>query len=238
MTLAEYLIALGAVIIGAIAQGSVGFGFGMLAAPVLALVDEERVPGAVLLLGLAIAAAIAWSERGALDWLGIKWALVGRVFGTFAGAYAITRLDNDAMSVVLGVLVLLAVAISLSGWHVRPTTSTLVGAGMVSGVMGTMTSVGGPPMALVYQREQAAKLRSTLAGYFLFGASLALVTLTLSGELGGRQVVDGLVLRPGLLVGLAASRQLAPYLDRGWTRAAVLGLSTVAATVLVVGGLI
>jgi hypothetical protein len=47
-----------------------------------------------------------------------------------------------------------------------------------------------------------------------------------------------MVLLPGLLVGLAASRQLAPYLDRGWTRAAVLGLSTVTVTALVVGGLI
>jgi uncharacterized membrane protein YfcA len=232
------LIALGAVILGAVAQGSVGFGFGMLAAPVLALVDEELVPGAVLLLGLAVAAVIAWHERGALDWLGIKWALVGRVFGTLAGAYALTRLDHDALAVALGVIVLLAVVISLTGWHVRPTTSTLVGAGMVSGMMGTLTSVGGPPMALVYQREQAAKLRSTLAGFFLFGASLALVTLTVSGELGRRQVVDGIALLPGLLVGLAASRQLAPLLDRGWTRSAVLGLSTVAALALVVGALI
>lgn len=238
MSVAQYLIALGAVMLGAVAQGSVGFGFGMLAAPVLALVDEELVPGAVLLLGLAIAAAIAWKERGALDWLGIKWALVGRVFGTLAGAYAITRLDHDALAIALGVIVLVAVVISLTGWHVRPTTPTLVGAGMVSGVMGTLTSVGGPPMALVYQREQAATLRSTLAGFFLFGASLAIVTLTVSGELGRRQVVDGIVLLPGLLVGLAASRQLAPILDRGWTRGAVLGLSTVAAVALVVGALI
>ena len=56
VTALEYLIALAAVIIGAIAQGSVGFGFGMLAAPVLALVDEQLVPGAVLLLGLTVAA--------------------------------------------------------------------------------------------------------------------------------------------------------------------------------------
>ena len=170
----------------------------------LALVDEELVPGAVLLLGLAVA-AVDRLERARRPRLARhQWALVGRVFGTLAGAYAVTRLDHDAMAIVLGVLVLLAVAISLSGWHVRPTTSTLVGAGMVSGVMGTLTSVGGPPMALVYQREQAAKLRSTLAGFFLFGASLALVALAVSGELGGRQVVDGLVLLPGLLVGLAA----------------------------------
>jgi uncharacterized membrane protein YfcA len=234
----EYVVALCAVIVGAIAQGSIGFGFGMLAAPVLALVDEELVPGAVLLLGLTIAAMIAWNERGALDWLGIKWALVGRVLGTFAGAYAITRLDHDSMAVVLGSLILVAVAISLTGWHVRPTASTLVGAGMVSGVMGTLTSVGGPPMALVYQREQAARLRSTLAGYFLFGASLALVTLTVTGELGKRQVVDGIVLLPGLLVGLAASRQLTPFLDRGFIRGGVLGLSALTAAALVVGAVI
>ncbi len=141
------------------------------------------------------------------------------------------------MAIALGVLVLLAVVISLTGWHVRPTTSTLVGAGMVSGVMGTLTSVGGPPMALVYQREQAAKLRSTLAGFFVFGASLALLALALSGELGKQQVVDGFILLPGLLVGLTLSRLLAPHLDRGWTRAAVLGLSAATATALVVGAL-
>jgi uncharacterized protein len=234
----EYLIALAAVILGAVAQGSIGFGFGTLAAPVLALVDEELVPGAVLLLGLTIAAAVAWNERGALDWLGIRWALVGRVFGTVAGAYAVTRLNHDATSIALGVVVLFAVAISLTGWHVRPTTSTLVGAGMMSGVMGTLTSVGGPPMALVYQREKAATLRSTLAGFFLFGASLALLALAVSGELTRRQVVDGFVLLPGLLVGLALSRLLTPYLDRGWTRAAVLALSTITATALVVSAVI
>ncbi|HET9546275.1 MAG TPA: sulfite exporter TauE/SafE family protein [Desertimonas sp.] len=238
MTAIEYLIAVAAVIIGAIAQGSVGFGFGMLAAPVLALVDEQLVPGAVLLLGLTVALIVAWDERGALDWLGIRWALVGRVLGTLAGAYAVTRLDHDAMAITLGVLVLVAVAISLTGWHVRPTTSTLVGAGMMSGVMGTFTSVGGPPMALVYQREEAAKLRSTLAGFFVFGASLALLVLTVSGEVGKRQVVDGLLLLPGLLVGVTLSRLLAPYLDRGWTRAGVLALSALTAVALVVGALI
>ena len=237
MSAAQYVVALAAVIAGAVAQGSIGFGFGMLAAPVLALVDEQLVPGAVLLLGLTVAAVIAWHERGALDWLGIKWALVGRVLGTVAGAYAVSRLDHDALSIALGGLVLLAVVLSLSGWNVRPTGPTLVGAGMVSGVMGTLTSVGGPPMALVYQREQASTLRSTLAGFFLFGASLALVTLAVSGELGRHEIVSGIFLLPGLLVGLAVSRMLAPYLDRGWTRGIVLGLSAVAASALIVGSL-
>ena len=238
MTLGQYAIAVVAVAVGAVVQGAVGFGFGMLAAPILALVDERLIPGSVLVLGLTVASAVAWQERGALDWKGIRWALVGRVIGTAGAVYVVSRLDRDQLAVLLGAFILVAVVISAAGWHLRPTPPTLVGAGAMSGVMGTLTSVGGPPMALVYQAEEARRLRSTLAGFFLFGASLALVTLAASGELGGRQVTDGLLLLPGLIAGLAASRRLAPYLDRGCTRPAVLVMSATAALALVGGGII
>jgi uncharacterized membrane protein YfcA len=233
VTAGAYAIALGTVAVGALTQGALGFGFGMLVAPVLAIIDQQLVPGAVLVLGVTVAAVVAWQERGALDWRGIKWALVGRMLGTFAGVAAVSRLDHEQLTVVLGVFILLAVVLSVAGWHVRPTPSTLVGAGTMSGVMGTLTSIGGPPMALVYQREQAAKLRSTLAGFFLFGASLAIVSLAISGEFGGRQLTDGLLLLPGLVLGIVASRFLGPYLDRGWARPAVLALCTIAAVVLI-----
>jgi uncharacterized membrane protein YfcA len=235
VTLAQYLVALAAVATGAVAQSSVGFGFGMIAAPVLALVDRDLVPGAVLLLGLLVAVIIAWQERGALDWLGIRWALVGRVMGTVVGGFAVSQLDRNALSIVLGALVLLAVLVSIAGWHVRPTPATLVGAGTMSGVMGTLTSVGGPPMALVYQREQSSTVRSTLAGFFVFGASLALLALLVSGELERGQVVDGAMLVPGLAAGLVVGHMLTPLLDRGWSRAAILGLSAATATALIVG---
>lgn len=56
----------------------------------------------------------------------------------------------------------------------------------------------------------------------------------MTGELSGRQVRDGVVLLPGLVVGLLASRRLGKYLDHGWTRPAVLAMSTAAAVVLVI----
>jgi uncharacterized membrane protein YfcA len=234
VTTASYVIALGAVAIGALTQGAVGFGFGMLTAPILALVDESLVPGSVLILAVIVAAIVAWQERGALDWRGIKWALLGRAVGTALGVLVVSWLSREQFAVVLGTSILVAVALSIAGWHVRPTPRTLVGAGTVSGVMGTLTSIGGPPMALVYQRERAAELRSTLAGFFLFGASLAILSLWASGELGGRQVVDGLLLLPGLVLGVVAARMLGRYLDHGWTRPAVLALCTAAAVALIV----
>jgi uncharacterized membrane protein YfcA len=238
VTTIGYVIALGTVAVGALTQGALGFGFGMLAAPVLAIVDDDLVPGAVLVLGVTVAAIIAWQERGALDWRGIRWALVGRVLGTVLGVLALSWLDAEDFAIVLGSFILVAVVLSVAGWHVRPTRSTLVGAGTVSGVMGTLTSIGGPPMALVYQRERAAQIRSTLAGFFLFGASLAIVSLTVSGQFGRGELVDGVRLLPGLLLGVVASRKLGRYLDNGWTRPALLALCTVAAIVLIVDAVV
>jgi uncharacterized membrane protein YfcA len=122
----------------------------------------------------------------------------------------------------------------VAGWQLHPTTVTLLGAGTMSGVMGTLTSIGGPPIALVYQREKAATLRSTLAGFFFVGATLSLVALTIGGDLGAAEFRDGLLLLPGLGLGLLISRPLRPYLDRGWTRPGVLGLAALASLVLVV----
>lgn len=234
MNPAAVVAALLVVAIGACIQGSLGFGLGLIGAPVLALIDDDFVPGPLLFVGVVLTAVVAARERGALDWRGIRWALVGRVLGTAIGTVAITRVGEDGLIALLAVSILVAVALSVAGWHVRPTPTTLVGAGTVSGVMGMLTSVGGPPMAIVYQRERAAQLRTTLAGFFLFGASLALAALVLGGEFGVHELGLGLLLLPGLAMGLLASRWLGRYLDHGWTRPAVLAFSALSAALLLV----
>lgn len=219
---------------GACVQGSLGFGLGLIGAPVLALLDDDFVPGPLLFVGVFLTAIIAMRERGALDWRGIRWALVGRVIGTGLGALAIASVGEDGVVALLASAILVAVLLSVSGWRVSPTRGALIGAGTVSGVMGMLTSAGGPPMALVYQRERAAQLRTTLAGFFLIGASLALATLIVSDEFGRRELGLGLVLLPGLAVGLVASRWLGRFLDHGWTRPAVLAFSAAASVLLLV----
>lgn len=164
MTAGQYVIALAAVGIGALAQGSVGFGFGMLAAPILAIVDERLIPGTVLVLGLTAAIFVAWHERGALDWIGIRWRWSVGCSAPERAVYVVSRLDQDELAVALGAFILVAVVMSVAGWHVQPTSATLVGAGALSGLMGTITSIGGPPMALVYQREQASRSARRLPG--------------------------------------------------------------------------
>ncbi len=234
MSLVGYIIAIGIVTIGAAIQGSLGFGLGLVAAPVLALIDDELIPGPLLLVGLAVTTSVFIRERGSVDWSGMKWALVGRVLGTVFGGVIVVVMSKDFLIVTMSLMLIAGVIMSSVGWKVTPSPLTLVTAGTLSGIMGTLTSVGGPPIALVYQRETAQKLRSTLAGFFLFGASLSLVSLVIGGEMGSHEFRLGVVLLPGFLIGLMASRWAAKFLDNGYSRPAVLIFSAVSSLVLLV----
>ena len=234
MTAIEIAVVTLAVAAGTSVQGAVGFGLGLLAAPVLALYDTDLVPGPLLFVMVPLTVLVAARERGALDFRGIRWALAGRVPGTIAGSLAVALLPEGPLTVLFASLVLVAVLLSLTGWHPHPTTPALLTAGAASGFMGTATSIGGPPIALVYQRRSGPELRSTLAAYFLVGAAFSLLMLAVVGEFGMAELRLGLLLVPGMLLGYSASAVLARTLDRGYTRAAVLVFASVSSIVLLV----
>lgn len=232
MTGYELAVASIAVGAGAGVQGSVGFGLNLIAAPVLALVDPTLVPGPALVMALVLTILLAVRERHAVEWDGVAWAVAGRLPGTAVGATAVAVLSPSELSIGVAVAVLVGVAITATGVRLHPTRATLIGAGALSGVMGTASSIGGPPMAMVYQRSPGATLRATLSGFFAVGALLSIGLLAVVGRFGGAEMRDAAVLLPSLLVGFAASAPLCRVLDRGHTRVAVLAVSAGSAVAL------
>ena len=102
--------------------------------------------------------------------------------------------------------------------------------------MGTVTALGGTPLALVYQNRSGAELRSTLAISFVVGTAMSLLGLALAGEVEGRHVVLALQLLPGMLIGLLISRWVVEHLHERWLRPAVLVFAAVAGVVIVLLG--
>jgi uncharacterized membrane protein YfcA len=232
MSTLAWCLALGSVATGAAIQGSLGFGLGMLCAPILALLDPDLVPGPLLMMGLFASVWVAWRERAGFEFSRIAWALVGRVIGTAIGVSVLVVVSDQVVLGVLAVATLAGVALSVGGWKIQPTPPAMVVAGAASGVMGLLTSIGGPPMALVLQNETGARLRSTLSGFFVIGASMALASLAVSGGLDSHDLRLGAALAPAALVGLITSTMLARFLDAGWVRRVVLGISGVTAALL------
>jgi uncharacterized membrane protein YfcA len=221
------------VLIGATLQGSVGFGMGLLASPILILIDERFVPAPILLSTWVLTTFLTLRERHAIDLHGLRWALVGRVVGTFLAGSVLVVLPADRMAVVFGGLVLVGVLMTASGLRFQPRPRTLATAGMLSAIMGTIASIGGPPMALVYQDAEGARLRATMSSFFWIGTILSLVALRLVGRFGSEEVRLTLVMLPGTLIGLYTSRWTASVVDRGNTRTAVLAVAAVAGVVVI-----
>ena len=104
-----------------------------------------------------------------------------------------------------------------------------IAAGFASGFGATTTSIGGPPMALLYQDASGPSLRGTLAGFFAVGNLLSMVTLTVVGELGSWELFTGLLFVPAVFAGFRLSVLVTPVLDRGYTRPVVLTVSVAGA---------
>ena len=231
------LICLAAAVAACI-QGSIGFGLGMLTAPLLALIDPAFVPFPLLAASLPLSALVAWRERGAADWTGIPGVIAGRLPGTAIGAAVVVLVAHRTLGVLISTAVLVAVVASIVTPRFVPSSRTLVAAGVASGFMGTASSVGGAPLAIVYQHAGGPRTRATLAMIFLVGTALSMVVLSLAGAVHAHELALTAVLLPGTLVGFALSGPVTRHLDRERMRLAVLVTATLAALALLVSSLV
>lgn len=223
-----------ALLVGAVVQGVVGLGLGLVTTPVVALVEPSLLPGLLLLLAAVLPMFTLLRERVDADLAGLGWALPPRVLGTAVGVWLVAVASDRLLAFGVGLMVLASVLLTARELTVPITRSSLVTAGFVSGVTGTTTSIGGPPLALLYQHRPAPEVRATMAVYFLVGAGLSLVGLGLSGELTRVELQVAAVLVPVLAVGATVAVPLRRRLRGDRFRTAVLVLCGVSAVVLLV----
>lgn len=230
---AVFAILAAAVVAGAAVQGAVGLGLGLVAAPIVTLVEPRLMPGVMICLASVLPLLTLVRDWRATDWRGLAWAFAGRVPGTALGVAVVAAVSARVLGALVGVMVLVAVVLTWLVVRLPVRPAVLAAAGVVSGVTGTATSIGGPPLALVYQHATGAAVRATMAVYFLGGGLLSLAGLALGGQLGRSQAVTALALAPFLLVGFAVAGPLRRHVDAGRTRAAVLLVCAASAVALI-----
>lgn len=222
------------VMLGAYVQAVVGLGLGLLGAPIVALVDPTLVPVLTLWLALLISGLNLLGEHEHVDWPATAWSLPARVPGTFVGAWLVVVFTEQQIGVALAVMVLLAVALSLRAIDVPVNPATLATAGFVAGATGTATSIGGPPVALLYQRRNPQVARATMSVFFFAGVILSLIGLAVSGSLDREPSLLALVMAPGVVLGYVVGRRTRQLIDGEVFRRGVLVVCAVSAVILLV----
>jgi uncharacterized membrane protein YfcA len=222
------------VLLGATVQGLVGLGLNLVSAPVVTLVAPSLMPELPLALAVLLPAFTLARDRDDIDWRGLGWVLSARVPGVALGVLFLAVFSERAVAVAVALMVLLAVLLTLRSVEVPVRPTTLGAAGLLSGLAGTTTSIGGPPVAILYQHRPPRQIRSTLAVLFTVGAAMSLVGLGLSGDLDAHVLPLALVLTPCLVVGAWAGNRLQGVVPDRQIRYAVLAVCAASAVVLLV----
>ncbi len=225
-------------VVASAVQGLVGLGLGLVTAPVLTLLDPSLMPTLLLALATVLPLLTLIGEHDEIDWRGLAWILPARVPGTAVGVLFLAVFTERALGLAVAVMVLLAVVLSLRAVEVRVRPLSLALAGLLSGAAGTATSIGGPPVALLYQHRPPTQIRSTLAVLFTVGAAMSLVGLWAGGTLEVRVLALALVLTPCLALGAWLGGRLHGVVPDRTIRYAVLALCAASALVLLVRSLV
>ncbi|MGH3367852.1 MAG: TSUP family transporter [Nocardioidaceae bacterium] len=220
-----------AVLVGAVIQGAVGMGVGLVAAPIVTLLDPSLMPGSLLVAGFFMPLMSLATEHRHVD-PRVGWVFLGRFVGTVPGVLIVAALPPERLAVGVGLLTLVAVGLTVHTFVLPVNRSTLTGAGFVSALGATTASIGGPPLALVYQRHDPRRLRSTTAVVFVVGSALSMSALAVAGEMSMRELLTGLAFFPFFGVGFVLSLPLRRHLRGRVFRYAVLAI--VAASALAV----
>lgn len=238
MSPVEYAVVFGVLLAAAALQSGIGFGMNLLAAPLVALVEPALVPAPLLVAAVSLTLLIARRDRADVDWRGFRWVMSGRLPGTILGALLVASISTRGVAIAVGVAVLVGAGLAAWDLGLRPTPVTLVGAGLVSGFSGTVSSIGGPPLAVVYAGQRGPVIRGTLSTIFVIGGLISVGALVIVGKLGADELRLALAVQPPVIIGFLSSRRLAAHLDAGRTKAAVLGVSVLGAIAVIVSELV
>lgn len=232
-SIASLVLILAIVAAGSAIQVSVGMGLNLFAVPLLMLVDPTYGPAPVLVASLVLSLLALWRVPADVNWSEMGLSTAGLLVGSVVAAVIIALVDTRSLTRILGALIVVAVAIALSGRSIAIGRRSLLAAGSAAGIMGTIAGIHAPPIALLYSREAPKRLRGALLTFIIAGNVVSLAALAAVGRFGMGELTQSGVLMPGVLAGVSLAPLVASWLDARRTRLAVLLISGISGLALV-----
>jgi len=208
-----FLITLGA----ATVNGALGYGFSSITVPLALLFLTNRVLNpALVLIEVPLNAWVLWVNRKALGavWRRLLPIVIGLVPGVVAGTLIVSRVSPDWLKLATYLILLPLILFQAAGYR-RPIQSEK-SAGLVFGgglgVLYSVTTISGPPLAVALNNQGLAKqdFRAALGCIRLAESSLTAIAYGSSGLL----TTSSLGLIPQILPGVAIGVPLGAFLIR------------------------
>ena len=201
------------VTLAAFLRGFTGFGFSLVAVPLLSLVaaPAEVVPVAVM-LQLSISVAGLRDSLRLADWRSVGLLAAAAAVATPVGIAILVALSAAQARVAIAVLLLLAVALLGRGWRFarRLSVAATLAVGAVCGLFNGLAGIPGPPVVAFFVASgvPSAIARASMIVLFLLTAVFAASGLVVAGLLGPAALVPIVAGLPLVFAGSLAGAAL------------------------------
>ena len=200
------------------AQATTGFGFALVAAPLLAVVlDGADAVVVMALVGLPLSVGMAVRQRHHVDRAAVATVAVAGAFGAPLGLLLLELLSDRTLQAVIGTVVFVLATVVAAGVRLaRGGRAVDVASGFTAGVLSTSTGTNGPPLILGFQARglEPSALRSTLATVFAISGLLGLGLFVLADRVTLELALTAAGGWPGMLAGWWVGEQATRRLHR------------------------
>ena len=231
---------IGAVVLffGSWVQTTIGFGLAVVAAPILVWVAPTWIPIVLTSIALLLSFINTWNQRKFLNIGEMVVPMITRIPGTILGVWLLAQISVNTLQILVSVTVLMAVFVSYSAAKFEANKTNLAIAGAISGVTGSTTAIGGPPMAVIMQHGSPNEIRANLSLYFTYSCILSLIGYYWVGMLDAEIIMTSLSFVPVMLLGFFFGIKSRKFIDAEKFRLALLFLCLISGVGALIGALI
>lgn len=244
MDIVSFVVALVAVLIGAVGQRVIGMGWGLVVTPAIALVAGPLAAVLVVNLYGAIACLVilptVWRD---VDWRRLLWIAIPAVALMVPGLLLAKGLDTDLLRVVVGVIAIAGVVISVAFTSAARTHDgpvLRVATGTAIGVLNASVGMGAPAVGVysLVSGWQDRTFVATMQPFWVLVSGAIVVVRPFVAPDGSPDwpLWAWLVLAVPVVAGVLLGNRLAHLVNRTVVRAAIIGLSVLGGGALIVTG--
>jgi len=219
--------------------GTVGFGFGLVAAPVLLLYLEPQQAVVVLnsLTAIMLAMVLVKNWRQ-LELRASAGLVLGGIVATPIGVLALNSASPSVLRITIAVVIIFLGLFSLTSVRLPFAERRLAGPtfGFLTSLAVTTIGIGGPLGAIyaIAQRWKPETVRASLALFFFSSDAVAFVLYAATGLVGRDTLANIGVMIPGLIIGFGLASILVNRINDRIFRYAVIAVIVIAGSVMLV----
>ena len=223
-------------------QGLTGFGFSILAVPLITLFISPKTAVPILLIySMIINIVVLYSARRSVNLKKIWILLVAGIITMPLGTHLLVIMNENLLKIFIGSMIFIFGILLLIGFRKQFSNEkvAMLPVGMLSGLLGGSISISGPPIILFLSNQNVDKhaFRGNLAAYFFILNLFTVPVYYVNGLLTNEVWIYSLNFLPGLLVGVFVGNLLSHKIKNDHFKKLTLVLLIIMGLLSIVSGL-